>query len=65
MGINLSWLRTFRGATQDEAELAAMAADEIERLQKGIVRLAELADDTSTEFFNGYLADELRKLVGK
>ena len=29
----LSWLRTFRGYTEDEAELAAMAADEIERLR--------------------------------
>jgi hypothetical protein len=29
----LKWLRTFRGYTEDEAELAAWAVDEIERLR--------------------------------
>jgi hypothetical protein len=37
---HLSWLRTFRGYTEDEAELAAMAADEIERLRVAL-RLVE------------------------
>ena len=32
----LSWLRTFRGYTEDEAELAAWAADEIERLRTAL-----------------------------
>lgn len=61
---HLRWLRTFRGYTEDAAELAAMAADEIERLQTGVLGLAALAEDASTEYCNPYLADELRKLVG-
>lgn len=37
---HLAWLRTFRGYTEDEAELAARAADEIELLRDAL-RLVE------------------------
>lgn len=45
---HLSWLRTFRGYAEDEAELAARAADEIERL-RGVLRyIAEHYDAETT-----------------
>jgi len=39
----LAWLRTFRGYTQDEAELAAWAADEIERLREALEAIESMS----------------------
>lgn len=39
----LAWLRTFRGYTEDEAELAAWAADEIDRLREALQAIASMA----------------------
>lgn len=65
----LSYLRTFRGYTEDEARLAAWAGDEIERLDKAISELAAdaerlLALDPGHPGLK-YLAESLRSVPEK